>query len=563
MRGVHAPAGRDLPVTPGGGWTRAAGAVRLLVSVLLLGSALLILAMVGQGLAAEGEAGTAPSPALSAVLPPAPQPLTVPRPGRAAGEDPTAAYLRALAETGDLLNPLAGPVQPAVRSTGAPPRQPDRLPSAPSGLDYDWGHGLARRLELARAVVAGGGGDDDDGDGGGRGQLPPGRVAAAGTLPRDGGILAQSSGTPAPLSLCGSVCDVVMSVVKAADDLSKQATPLGGPAARGLPGEVETIKNDATRAHKLEFQADRARANGLEFQQPLRESHAAMDAVVEGFAKFIEHTDAVGEKLQESKSTLYQAADKAAVNAERGRAASQDARSKPQQASSSAAVWTISVSTDAAFLMKELKNLALRYVDLEMQDWVENADKHQKSADKLQKRPGAAEEVAEAAVAELDVTTLYLEKLIQRTREVADRLWDDGQTIRAAARAAVVDLADAKARAEQLRQGDEGRTAPADKRDSLLGDPDATSDGTLDGTAGRQADGGGPDPAARAPAAVEQAPPAAEGSGTPLEGWAGTDPATTEPAAEPAAPAPTLDDGPSRLAGDAGPGVVPAADAAV
>jgi hypothetical protein len=166
----------------GSGWAAGvANVVRVLTAVVLLGLAVLIAVLVGQGAAAaRTDPRTQQHPRIK-------EPSLV-QPARGGGADPgrTAAYLQAVAAADGLVDRLAGPLPPAGAADGggdtrSRPTAPDRPGSSGTGSAMttpDWRGWTPKRPQVAAAILPA---DDDRGRGRGDGFI--GDDAGSAALP--------------------------------------------------------------------------------------------------------------------------------------------------------------------------------------------------------------------------------------------------------------------------------------------------------------------------------------------------------------------------------------------
>jgi len=469
----------------------------------LLGGGLLVVALVGQGVAAAHSQ----DPSQTATLP-------TPAGSQWPGQTPAAIRLEAHLQTG---TPLGGPqppaagVQPDAAVAGDLPARPDRLTLEPP----HWWQGVSRRgLLLAHGLVMT---DLDEPDSWSRGQAaPPGTVADS-TL-----IVAQATGTPP------SVSDVLGPVVQAANKLSSEARPLGGERARSLPGDAKAIDKSASQA-KL-----------YENWRMLPQSREQMNATLALFDQLIHRTDVIAHNLGQVGVQLQWVTDRdrdasgtARLEARRGQVDADPAGRNPGGYVYPAAVLAYRVRTQGEGFMNLLQPYARDRVDKTTTDLLASLKQHEQAAQQLEEagqRSQAYDEV-KAAADDFDRLVEHLKK------EVAAKLGTDSDAIRALARDATTTAATAKAEAQRLRADDAVRQPQPRQQDTLLDDPAASPDDPPLASAGA----GDPDLATRAAAERTNVAPAGPGVLAQEPGPASSDATVAQTLAQPpAAPVATL-----------------------
>jgi len=493
--------------------------VRVLTAAVLLGSALLIVALVGQGVAT---ARPNPSDQHPTVHEPS---LAQPARNGAGDHDPTLAYLADLLNSAKALDPLAGPVLPtgvpaagdAGAGAGSRPTGPDRLPSGQEGSETTphLERALQRKpVRLAQASVADDAGDADPGR--------QDRALAAATPVGEALTVAQATSTPTPPR---SVGEVLNPVVKSANTLALQAfevAPVIRPVLtyRGS----EPVFDSAGLARQLEGEGKTA------------EAHAQMDAAISAFGGLIERAARTGVHVADRAKELEQAIDHAwkgalRVHEERRRSPTIEGVQKPPSKNPASFLVGV-VRANSEGLMEHMQtSVPDEQIDDRMRSLAQAIRDHEQSARQLEdgswipyrsRAPEAAHGKAREAIE-------TLRGLVELADVKALLMREKGRALALAAQEAAGVAETAKAQAERLKSG--GTKSPQPQQDGrLLDDPETSPEGNIRHAA--TGDAQPPSPAGADSAAVAPTPP----SGVVDEpGWTPADATVVQtPAEQPA-----------------------------
>jgi hypothetical protein len=301
-----APRRRRAPSTPRTAATTLAGAARLVVAVLLVGTALLFVALVGEGIAAAS-GPLAAGPDVSA-RPPEPR-------GRGPTEDADIILPAAEARGGEFLaalldaeEVLAQPMDPApgseVKAAGAVAQALPAAPDAPAGQGGGatvppWWQGWRRRPPaVAHQPV--------EIDGAGTDPVRAGRLSASRALPD---LVLDTGSSPAPKALPPqTVRNLVDRITSQATSLARTTVKVGGDLAGTGPGRL-------ARSAELHAQAARRLANSA----PLT-ARAELMGAISDLDQISTVASWVGERLEDKGEQLLEHAHLANVWVEVGRA---------------------------------------------------------------------------------------------------------------------------------------------------------------------------------------------------------------------------------------------------
>jgi len=289
MQGVRGDADRWARSAGHRGLAGAARMVRVVTAVVLLGSALLVVALVGQRPAAAR-----PTPGDQHPILPERIPVQSARSG-AADHDPNQAYLTDLVGAARALDPLAGPVLPPGVAAGAAgarsrPAGSDRLPQGGSAqITPRLDHALQREKVLpAEGAVVDDASDDD--------AWPEGEMLAAARSPSPRGgqkaTPAPPTPTPAPVPAPApaaprSVVQVLDPVVDASSALALRALELASAhwSRQYIPQGSKPVMDRAQQAKELESAGK------------VPEARTQMDDTIAAFEGLISSTDTMGRRL--------------------------------------------------------------------------------------------------------------------------------------------------------------------------------------------------------------------------------------------------------------------------
>jgi hypothetical protein len=279
-----------------GGVVGVAALLRVMVAAVLLGSALLFVALVGQGvaLARPGPADAHPA---------TPPNLSGSARSGAADHDPVAAFVDAVADSSRVLDPAAGPVRPTgspvgvataggSTESGGGPQEQDSSEITPRYAHAD----PRRRVLLAHAPTVA---DDSGGNDFGQAGEPAGSGSSdtALTVARATHTPAAPKATRTSPAAPQSVDHVLAPVVREAGTLATEARMRAGAAASKSLGKGSRPVVDSADA-----------ATNLERQGKVTEAHAQMDTTIERFDALIAGVRQTADVMERPSQRLGKAA---------------------------------------------------------------------------------------------------------------------------------------------------------------------------------------------------------------------------------------------------------------